>query len=601
MKKNPFFHIVIHSDRKTKLFSLLYMGLNFLSALTEGLTFSFLLLGLSIHATNDEPPSDFISQKIMSIFPWHLSFTVCFLMAIGSQLVRSLATLASCFVFARISTVMQEAVQTEILKKIFSFNFPYVNRYRAGELSDIACLPANCLPSIVANINHSFLAFLISIALLCFMFSISIPLTLIMFSLLAMLGFAYKSMGKLLAVRSKDYSDKTAAMSSEIVESIGAIRYVHYYQNGHFILQKLGMQIRVLINSLKRMIIWNSAIVHSSEVVAVILVAALLLIGSYLHPLERTGAPILLIFLGASYRFVTRIQGFVGCLGIILLNWGHITRMNEFLREEGKEFLPVGGISPPERKKSIRFEEVSLVYPGKTQEAVRNISFEIPFGATIGFAGTSGSGKSTLLDLLIRLYEPTSGKITTQGLKCQEIDLSKWRSLFGIVNQDIFLFNDTIEANIRFGKASATSAEIEQASKLAGAHSFITGLPQGYQTVIGERGTRLSGGERQRIAIARALIRNPEILVLDEATSSLDTETEKVIQTCLLTLQGKKTLIVVAHRLSTLVNADHIYVIDEGRIIEQGSHSKLLALNGKYASLWNLQISQSEKAEIYES
>ena len=286
MKKKPFFNIVIHSDRRTKLLSLLYLGLNFLSALTEGLTFSFLLLGLSIHTAAGEPPSDFISQKIMNIFPWDLSFIICFLMAIGAQLIRSLATLASCFVFARISTVMQEAVQTEILKKIFSFNFPYVNRYRAGELSDIACLPANCLPTIVANMNHAFLAFLMSIALFCFMFSISISLTLIMFSLLILLGFAYKSTGKLLAVRSKDYSNKTAAMSSEVVECIGAIRYVHYYQNGSFILQKLGAQIQTLIQSLKRTIIWNSAIVHSSEAIAVILVAALLLIGSYLHPLE---------------------------------------------------------------------------------------------------------------------------------------------------------------------------------------------------------------------------------------------------------------------------------------------------------------------------
>lgn len=570
------------------------MGLSFFCALSEGLTFSFLLLALATQASGGGAPTDFVSQKIINIFPWELSFAACFLLAVGIQMIRSLAMFGSSVIFVRISTAMQEAVQNEILKKIFSFNFPFVNRFRSGELSDIACLPANCLPVFVSSVNSAFLSLMLAIALLFFMLSISIPLTLATICLFALAGFIYKILGKILSSHSKVYSEDTAILSSEIVESVGAMRYVHYYQNGSLILEKLGMRIRSLIVTLKRALVWNATMTTSSEMLAITFMAVLLLIGSFLYPMEGAGTTVVLVFLGATYRSAGRVQGFISALGTILLNWGHIVRMNDFLKEEGREFLPIGGCPLPECKRSIRFENVSLRYPGKTQDAIRNISLEIPFGTTIGFAGTSGAGKSTLLDLLIRLYEPTSGKITIEGLKTSDIDLQSWRSIFGIVNQDIFLFNDSIEANLRFGKAQATREEIEQASKLAGAHSFIQSLPQEYRTFIGERGTRLSGGERQRIAIARALVRNPEILVLDEATSSLDTETEKVIQNCLLTLQGMKTIIIVAHRLSTLVHADHIYVIDEGQIMEQGSHSQLLALNGKYASLWHLQSSHPE-------
>lgn len=593
MKKKPILKLVQRLDRGSKFYSFLYMLLNIVSAFTEGLTFSFLLLAFSIHSAESSSPTDLISKTLLKIFPFKLSFMSCFLLAIGSQLIRSLTTFFSCIIFARISTKMQESLQNEILKKIFSFSFPYVNRFRAGELSDIACLPGICLPTIVANINSSLHSLLFSVALFIFMISISLPLTLIMMVLFVAIGFAYKYLGNTLARQSKTYSDKTVALSSEIVDNIAALRYVHYYQNGSMILSKLGARICSLIQSLKLAMISNSVMVQSAEIIAIFLLAVLLLIGSYLYPLDESGVALLIAFLGASYRFATRVQGFIGSFGVILLNWGHMERMSDFLEDEGKEFLPMGGVILSDVKRSIRFEEVSLKYPGKLHDSINKISFEIPVGATIGFAGTSGAGKSTLLDLLLRLYEPSSGKITADGLNYTQVDLSSWRSLFGIVNQDIFLFNDSIEANVRFGKMSAVMNDVEESAKLAGAHSFIMDLPQGYETHIGERGTRLSGGERQRIAIARALIRNPKILVLDEATSSLDSETERVIQQCLAMLQGKKTVIIVAHRLSTLVGADHIYVIDQGQILEQGTHIELLAQNGKYASLWNLQSTQN--------
>lgn len=595
MLKSPLFHVAVSSTHRTKLFFLLYMSLSLFCALSEGLTFSFLLLAITIQAAGGATPADFISQKIIHVLPWELSFLSCFFLAILTQVIRTLAMLTSGIVFVRISTSMQEAVQKVILKKIFSFNFPFVNRFRAGELSDIACLPANCLPIFISNINAAFFSLVMSMAILVFMLSISVPLTLTTVGLFTLSGLVYKVLGRILASHSKSFSGETATLSSEIVESIGAMRYVHYYQNGALILEKLGIRIRKLIHSLKRALIWNASIATSSELLATVFMGILLLIGSIFYPIDGAGASVLLVFLGASYRSATRIQGFITALGTILLNWGHVVRMNAFLKEEGQEFLPLGGRSLPQRKQTIRFENVSLRYPGKSQNAIHDLSLEIPFGTTIGFAGTSGAGKSTLLDLLIRLYEPTSGKITIEGEKTSDIDLHSWRNLFGIVNQDIFLFNDSIESNLRFGKANATREEIEEAAKLAGAHSFILRLPQGYHTLIGERGTRLSGGERQRIAIARALVRNPQILVLDEATSSLDTETEKVIQNCLETLQGMKTVIIVAHRLSTLIHADHIYVIDEGQIIEQGTHSQLLAHEGKYAALWRLQSSHPEQ------
>jgi ATP-binding cassette subfamily B protein len=237
---------------------------------------------------------------------------------------------------------------------------------------------------------------------------------------------------------------------------------------------------------------------------------------------------------------------------------------------------------------SVRFENVHFAYdPART--ILHGIDFEVPAGKTLAIVGPSGAGKSTISRLLFRFYEPQSGRILIDGQDIATVQQRSLRDHLGMVPQDTVLFNDTIDYNIRYGRWDAADAEVEDAAKLAQIDGFIRITPKGYQTQVGERGLKLSGGEKQRVAIARTILKNPPILVLDEATSALDSHTEREIQLALDRVSKGRTTLVIAHRLSTVVNADQILVIDKGVVVERGRHDELLARNGVYAGMWNRQ------------
>ena len=239
----------------------------------------------------------------------------------------------------------------------------------------------------------------------------------------------------------------------------------------------------------------------------------------------------------------------------------------------------------------IVYEDVSFQYPGAEGDTLRNISLTVRRGEKVAFVGLSGSGKTTLMDLLPRLNDVTTGRITIDGEDLRQVTVDSLRSLFGLVTQGTFLFDDTLEYNIAYGKPGATREEVEDAARRAHAHEFIMALPAGYQTLVGERGVRLSGGQRQRIAIARAFVKSPPILILDEATSELDAESESVIQDALAALMAGRTLLVIAHRLRTVRSADRVVVVHDGRIVEMGRHVELLArTDGIYRRLASLQL-----------
>lgn len=237
----------------------------------------------------------------------------------------------------------------------------------------------------------------------------------------------------------------------------------------------------------------------------------------------------------------------------------------------------------------ISFEGVSFQYPESDNRVLDDISFETPPGATVAIVGRSGAGKTTLCNLVARFFDPTSGVIRLDGVDLREIHLHSYRKLLGVVEQDVFLFDGTIQENISYGRRRATMEEIEFAARSAAAHEFILESPQGYQTRIGERGFKLSGGQRQRLAIARAILADPKILILDEATSNLDSQSERLIQSSLTTLLKNRTSFVIAHRLSTIRNADLILVMDAGRIVQSGTHSSLLESDGLYQQMVRLQ------------
>jgi ATP-binding cassette subfamily B protein len=239
-------------------------------------------------------------------------------------------------------------------------------------------------------------------------------------------------------------------------------------------------------------------------------------------------------------------------------------------------------------KGNVEIENITFAYRDRTA-ALKNLSLQIPAGQTIGIVGATGSGKSTLVKLLLRFYEIQQGQILIDGIDIRELQFRDLRRCIGWVSQEVFLFHGTVAENIAYGSFDATRTEIIQAAKLSEAHEFITQLPEGYDTIVGERGQKLSGGQRQRLAIARTILKDPPILILDEATSAVDNETEAAIQRSLETITQHRTTIAIAHRLSTIRQAHCIYVMSHGQIVEQGTHEALLELNGLYTSLWRVQ------------
>ena len=243
---------------------------------------------------------------------------------------------------------------------------------------------------------------------------------------------------------------------------------------------------------------------------------------------------------------------------------------------------------------SVRFEAVRFGYDPRRQ-ILHDVDFEIPAGGTVAVVGHSGSGKSTLARLLYRFYDVDGGRILIDGQDIRQLTQASLRGAIAIVPQDTVLFNDSIFYNIRYGRPEASREEVEAAARAAHIHKFIQSLPDGYDTQVGERGLKLSGGEKQRVAIARAILKNPSILIFDEATSALDSQSERAIQAELEHIQRGRTTLVIAHRLSTVMNADQILVMDGGRVVERGSHGDLLARDGRYAQMWQLQQREAER------
>jgi ATP-binding cassette subfamily B protein/subfamily B ATP-binding cassette protein MsbA len=376
-----------------------------------------------------------------------------------------------------------------------------------------------------------------------------------------------------------------------ITQDIQGLRVIHSSGLADKASVNLKEKIRIYENTERRQIFLRELLMPLTgflPVFGIVVIAGLsvLLLGAKGSGLLPSLVTFVLALQRLNQRFATIATNFNQLAAIA----GSVQRLNMLLRPEDKVFRRRGGLGFTDLKQSIVIKDVSLRYLPGNPPALSNLNLIIPKGYTVALVGGSGSGKSSLADLLVGLYEPTSGAVYIDQINLNSYDLISWQRRIGVVSQDTFLFNTTIAENIAYGSTGFCQQDIVKAAQLAQADRFINQLPLGYETVVGERGYQLSGGQRQRISLARALLKHPTFLILDEATSALDSRNERLVQTAIEQLDSSITILIIAHRLSTVVKADLICVMESGAIVEQGSHDELIRSKGKYSELWRQQM-----------
>lgn len=482
-------------------------------------------------------------------------------------------------------------IRRKIYLKILSLPLPFFSEERKGDIiSRMTGDVQEVENSIMNSLEMFFQNPIIILIYLTAMIFMSWQLTLFVLILLPIMGALIGKVGKTLKKRSKEGQDKMGEILSNIEETLSGLRIIKAF-NAEKKVEKsfsaLNEQYRRIMNRLMR----RRSLAHPmSEFLGTIVIVIVVWFGGILilgeHPIME--ASHFVSYIALFYSIINPAKQFSTALYSIQKGQAAMDRIDQILTAESSIKEPENPKPLKEFNDRIEYKHVDFAYRAD-HLVLKDISLTIPKGKTIALVGQSGSGKSTFVDLLPRFYDVVKGEITIDGINIKDTSTQNLRALMGNVNQDPILFNDTIFNNIAFGVESATQEEVERAAKIANAHDFIMQTEQGYQTNIGDRGGKLSGGQRQRLSIARAVLKNPPIMILDEATSALDTESEKLVQEALDNLMKNRTSIVVAHRLSTIRNADLICVFHEGEIVEQGRHEELLALNGIYTKLYNMQ------------
>ena len=408
-------------------------------------------------------------------------------------------------------------------------------------------------------------------------------------------GFRYQ---KLLAPKYAAVRERVAALSSLLANNLGGIATIKSFTTEDYEARRVEAESLSYSRANSEAITLSSAFSPLIRMLIVIGFTGTLVWGGMqtLRPVDPLAAGAYSVLVFMTQRLLWPLTRLGQTFDLYQRAMASTTRVLDLIDTPigirgGARRLPL-----PQVEGAIALEGLRFRY-SEGDEVVRGIELEIPAGKTLAFVGSTGAGKSTLVKLLLRFYDPTEGRITLDGHDLRGLDLADLRRAIGYVSQDVFLFHGSARENIAYGRPDASEAEIAEAARIAEAEVFVRDLPQGYDTIVGERGQKLSGGQRQRISIARAVLRDPPVLVLDEATSSVDNETEAAIQRSLERLAVGRTTIVIAHRLSTVRNADRIVVLERGRVAEQGRHEALLAAGGTYAALWRVQTGERDAGE----
>ena len=518
------------------------------------------------------------------------------LLLIATFLVRSIFTYIQVYTL----TFTGERIVTDLRKQVYThlhrLSLRFFTNRRTGELvsrlsSDVT-LVRSALTNNVASVLSQSLTFIGSLVL---MLVLNWRLSLFILALVVVVVVSAALFGRRMRKLSTTVQDELATSTAQAEEALGAVRVVKAFNREVYESERYGTQVERTFDVTLAMTIWRSAFGPLIAFLAFSALGAILWFGGREVLAGRLTGGELIAFLVYGLNISAALGAFTGLYTQLQEAIGASRRVFEILDEQ-PDIQDLPGARPlPSVRGQVRFERVSFAYEAQTEHVLHDIDLEIEPGEALALVGPSGAGKSTLFNLIPRFYDPTHGVVRIDGDDLRAVTLDSLRSQIGLVPQETQLFSGSVRDNLRYGKLDASDVELEDAARAANAEEFILRLPQGYDTLVGERGVKLSGGQRQRVAIARAILKDPRILLLDEATSSLDSESEGLVQEALERLMRNRTTVMIAHRLSTVHKANRIAVLDQGHLVELGSHTELLLRDGLYARLYRLQFKTEDE------
>ena len=513
-------------------------------------------------------------------------------------LLKNVLSYASSQISVRAQEGLVRDVRSRLFSHLLTLEMDFFQRTRAGQLISAMITEVDQTKTVItASLLSLFQNLVVVVTTLFILSQISIRLTLLTLAFVPLLVLGLQILLRRLRRHAQARARERGEITATITERLGAIRLIRSYgeeerESSRFHAQAERYRKRVI-----RTQRFSSLTSPLTEIFSGFLVILIIWAGTKpgLVGLQSALAPeAIIVFLMAALKLSSPLKTIASFPATMAVTLASAERVFDLFDQPPAE-LEAPGEETARFEREIAFDNVSFRY-GNGDLVLSEVSFRMSRGKVVALVGPSGAGKTTAADLLPRFHDPTSGQILMDGVPLTKLTRRSLRALMGVVSQDTVLLNDTVLANIAYGSPGATREQVEDAAKAANASSFIAALPHGYDTMLGERGTRLSGGQRQRIAIARALLRDPPILILDEATSALDTESERLVQQAIERLMHHRTVLVIAHRLATVRNADEIVVLEAGRVVQRGTHEELLQTSGLYRRLYDLQFRDEEPA-----